>query len=1016
MIGSEVIIEGLMLDVMEGMDFSFNYSVADIRQPDKRQTEFSKTVTCPATANNNKLFGHVFSVTIANPFNPLQPNVGVNFNPNKKADAQVLHNSIPVMSGTVQLRKVTVTDGKMAYEVVFIGKLLEIFGAWGDRRMNEVEDGGARVIDLSDLDHALTDTNITATWTPTLGQGYVYPLIDYGYGTNLWAGQGVKVYRADHLRPAVFLKELWDRCFDFAGATYEGSFFSAGVFDRLLIPFSTGFTLSDEEVAKRWALAASRTEYLPHRSATAWNSNYINFLAGSGNAGFIAAETIEQNFGGQFVQTPVPPAHPTVQTFTPLFNGNYAIDGNITLGKIRTGTGALTGPYNIEIKLFVNSVEVQSVQGSYGGGAPSIIGAQEVTEIPFSFQTQLLNVGDVASVSYLLDQADRDYLANDHDTAFLPTSESEGWDGTFIQFRAINEEPFYGDTLVMNDGIPDISIKDFITSIIKMFNIYVTPHPNIENRYIFETRDVYYSQGVIRDWTKKMARDKPIEITPMGLLAGREYLYAYKEDGDYYNVRHQNNYGRTYGSRLIDVDNDFVPERRDTEVVFSPTPLNNDGNSSRIIPRIFDADISEGAKPSDTNVRVLYWGGLLPSSPTWSLRQPITGVDTAYSTYPYAGHWDNPITPTLDLNWGISQEYYYQPNGATGPVQVTNNNLFKAYHERQFLELADKDSKLITAMFKLTALDIEQLDFRDTILIDQTYYRLNKVMNYNPFKYGLTKVELFKAADITVSNPLAKSINDVSQIGGEKAGKTPNNIKTNGNQYEPFQGKVIGSGNSVSPEAVGFFVQGDNNVVSASKNVTVIGSGNFIAAGANNVKLINTDNVAVNQSNVTYINGSNVTNGTAFLDSFDTTSATTATTSEEVLHIYTLPANTIAGNRGVRVRATWTSAGNANTKTFRIKMNGVTIYDSSAAVPTDTAPNNGRIHTDFIIQRNGNTTGKVQGVATISTTGTSPVAVGVGQLTGLDWRNDQTVEFTGQNGTSSANDIVLQAVIIDAIR
>jgi hypothetical protein len=51
-------------------------------------------------------------------------------------------------------------------------------------------------------------------------------------------------------------------------------------------------------------------------------------------------------------------------------------------------------------------------------------------------------------------------------------------------------------------------------------------------------------------------------------------------------------------------------------------------------------------------------------------------------------------------------------------------------------------------MFLLTPLDIHQLDFRDTILIDQTYYRLNKVLNYNPFKSGLTKVELFKAGDI----------------------------------------------------------------------------------------------------------------------------------------------------------------------------------------------------------------------------------------------------------------------------
>jgi hypothetical protein len=758
------------------------------------------------------------------------------------------------------------------------------------------------------------------------------------------------------------------------------------LFDRLIIPWTKGFELSAEDIEDRTVSARSSVDIDMFDNTVTVGS------------GLTQVTILDDAFENPFTQYDT-----ATGGFTLAFSGTYQYNGALIVEVERTSLGVATGTFNLSIQVLKNGT-VESNNITIVPMPANTVGASTVSICSYNSQELSLAIGDVITVRYSGDAATINAILTECDIRLVTGS-------TSLQVNEGGELAF-GDNVVMNYGMPDITIKDFITSIIKMFNLYVTPHPTIENRYIFETRDVYYSQGVIRDWTKKMARDKPIEITPMGLLAGREYLYAYKEDGDYYNERHQNSYGRTYGSRLIDVDNDFVPERRDTEVEFSPTPLSNDVASSRIIPRIYDADISEGRNPTSTNPRILYYGGLLASVPTW--RHGETG--SFLSTYPYAGHWDNPITPTLDLNWGISQEYYYQQNGATGPVQVTNNNLFKAYHERQFLELADKDSKLITAMFKLTALDIEQLDFRDTILIDQTYYRLNKVMNYNPFKYGLTKVELFKAADITVSNPVAKSINDVSQIGGEKAGKTPNNIKTNGNQYEPFQGKVIGSGNSVSPEAVGFFVQGDNNVVSASKNVTVIGSGNFIAAGADNVKLINTDNVAVNQSNVTYINGNNVTDGTAYLNSFDTTSATTAVTSEEVLHSYTLPANTIAGNRGMRVRATWTSAANANTKTFRIKLNGVTIYDSSAAVPTDTAPNNGRIHTDFIIQRNGNTTGKVQGVATISTTGTSPVAVGVGQLTGLNWRNDQTVEFTGQNGTASANDIVLQAVIIDAIR
>ena len=56
MIGTEVIVEGgHRLDVFEGLDFSFNYSVSDIREPDKRQTEYTKTIKCPGTSTHTSL-------------------------------------------------------------------------------------------------------------------------------------------------------------------------------------------------------------------------------------------------------------------------------------------------------------------------------------------------------------------------------------------------------------------------------------------------------------------------------------------------------------------------------------------------------------------------------------------------------------------------------------------------------------------------------------------------------------------------------------------------------------------------------------------------------------------------------------------------------------------------------------------------------------------------------------------------------------------------------------------------
>jgi hypothetical protein len=531
-------------------------------------------------------------------------------------------------------------------------------------------------------------------------------------------------------------------------------------------------------------------------------------------------------------------------------NSTYQISGFMNFSAEQlVSNPSTTSSTNFDVFLYVNGVLVSTVVCVIGlsatVGLP--IGTTTISGSAFTFPDVLLDQYDVVEIRYGVP------LGNTVQVGY----EVYLLSGSSLSMTAVNTELAYGDLVRMNFGMPETTIKDFFLSIIKMFNLYMTPSKTVDRHYIFQTRNDYYASGVLRDWTYKLARDKQLSVTPMGLLSGREYVYTYSEDGDYYNERFQSNYGKAYGHRTLNIDNDFVPEKKETSVVFSGTPLVNDGISSRIIPKIYDADISEGAKQTDANIRILYYGGMLDSSPSWA-HETVPGTVIYYDQYPYAGHWDNPITPTIDINWGLSQEYYYQGNGSTGPVQVTNNNLFKKYHEAQFLELASKDSKLITAMFYLTELDIQQLDFRDTILIDQTYYRLNKVIDYNPFKTGLTKVELFKAGDIVLDEKKSAAMGSGKSLGSGKllelAPLNPSKRLLNGNQFEPFQGKVVGRENVVSPNAVGFFVQGDNNRVGASKNVTLIGSNNVVADGVENVTAIGVSNLNITQSNTT-ING-----------------------------------------------------------------------------------------------------------------------------------------------------------------
>jgi hypothetical protein len=94
-----------------------------------------------------------------------------------------------------------------------------------------------------ELDHDYTRVNQENSWdtsyirggivTPfALGEGYVYPMINYGNDTD------INVYNVNEMFPAVYAKEYIDRMFLDAGYTYTSNFFNASLFRHLIIPFN----------------------------------------------------------------------------------------------------------------------------------------------------------------------------------------------------------------------------------------------------------------------------------------------------------------------------------------------------------------------------------------------------------------------------------------------------------------------------------------------------------------------------------------------------------------------------------------------------------------------------------------------------------------------------------------------------------------------------------------------------------------------------------------------------------
>jgi hypothetical protein len=279
----------------------------------------------------------------------------------------------------------------------------------------------------------------------------------------------------------------------------------------------------------------------------------------------------------------------------------------------------------------------------------------------------------------------------------------------------------------------------------KMFNLYITEDKVKEKHLLIEPYVDYYDLSESKDWTYKVARDKAWNIKPMGMLNGRFFEYKYKDDNDFYNEGYKKKYNIPYGSRLEDTSFQFAKDKQTIEIGFSPSVLIQYQNTDKVVTAIYkksSGNAVDQEERMDSNIRIMM-AKKMTGVTSWFIRNndaapASANLGAALTAYGYAGHFDDPVNPTKDINFGAASEIYFDP------LTYPSTNLFNDYWSGYIAEIADKDSKLLTCHVYLTDLDIAQLDFSKPVFIDGVLWRINKVMDYDATSGELTKVELLK--------------------------------------------------------------------------------------------------------------------------------------------------------------------------------------------------------------------------------------------------------------------------------
>jgi hypothetical protein len=737
----ELFINDRLVDLDQSIPFPLTFNISDIKDLTARKGNKSKTIKLPGTRRNHELMLSVFTLSSIDKISDDESDF-VDFDPSIKATAKYYQNGLLEFNGVAQLMECTLSNGVWTFDVTLVSDTIDYIARLQKIKVNE--------LGWSEYNHALTLVNQQNSWSGLIeengspayvysspdwdGRGYYYGLIDYGYTRPTPSTFGV-----EHMPPQVFVYEVLEKAFAYAGITWTSTFMESQLFKRLLLAYAGG-DLPTIDSTQSNNDSAFTTEANNAGSGAIIKGTVQQY--GSGIA-FMNDLTLIDNYDCTVNQDNINQLQTTspvlfVSATEGLVTVNYVGDHDITW---TTNAALIYGDYNVRLAIFKNGILISN----------DVI-----------YQGVLEGVGNGHSLTFTFDYSRQiNLLINDALTFKISynllASQGLGFNGlTFITTEIISNTADLNitrDTQTLSAGgtvnlaafLPDMTCDVFLKGIITAFNLFIKPSvadPSIVE--IEPLNDFYNAAGDAIDWTYLIDKSKDLTVTPTINFAAKNYKFNFEQDDDYFNTTYTDDVQKQYGQFLIESQSQFATNDASFKIPFSQKLLARipeDSPSSftdLIVPRSFQIKTNEDGTSSMEKKKgkpfIVQLGDLRAG--VWEHRSE-TGVDDNLTDYPYVGHLDSIDSPSFDFNFGVPDFVFWSTS------VYTTNNLY-IYHEKFIKELVSRFGKQLTCSAMLAPEDINALDFKNLINIDGIVYRLQKVSDYDSGKNTSTQIELIR--------------------------------------------------------------------------------------------------------------------------------------------------------------------------------------------------------------------------------------------------------------------------------
>jgi len=726
------------LDLYADQPLLLNISFAEIQDLTKKNSSFSQSFQIPGTKNNNEIFNYYYDIS----------SIPFSFNPNQKFPAILTWDGQEVLNGNLRMESAVVVNDETLYNITFYNQIGDLAANIGDKFLIDT--------DLTHLDHPYSENVILESqqdpnlWNLTGATNYSYQNGKtmwglYNIGYNYFSGDSVNYQQTPlvyftpptggtynpllgyfdfsgspvfdyYFKPTIQVKELYESICRDAGYNVVSDFFDTAYFQRYYLPLK----FLDESPYTRGAVEACFTL----SSQTILNASFLNYVQVSG---FTTCNTLDWGTTA------------TNYTIQPTYPGTYTI--RYTFDAIPTADCVV--PTTIPtFFLIIND-----------GTTTTTILADEVCSPAGNPNTR--------TVDFVLQTTGGTY-----ETYFIF---SDLYVTGFTQ-TLVPPVPRYlvsGQTINYSVEFPPNDYKqiDFLTSVNRYFNLLMVPNPDQTNGIIVEPIVDYIGKGDVLDWTEKVDRSQAINITPTTSLVNGTLDFDFKLDQDWANNTFKQAANRVFGTERKQLNIDYKDDVIKFDSQFS-SPLDITIYSaqqsyltlpsfSKINQKDAGGVVEQQFVPFKILPRLLFRGAVLSNETYGSISGATGGYQNWFVNAAGTGYTMNhfqEINRFTTYPWsytGFSHYTNYRGEDRTTitPLEDAFPNaldLYDIYYDDYIQDLISAENKIVSCKIYLTPWEIKNLRFNEKILIDNTYYRINKIGNYNLLEPSICDIELIK--------------------------------------------------------------------------------------------------------------------------------------------------------------------------------------------------------------------------------------------------------------------------------